>query len=349
MPRLIPQTEEARLSISSESIEICKFPFRIGRESRNKNDIVPQHILERRLGKAPPNNDVYLIDSGNLLNISREHFLIDKNDNGGYKLGDRMSACGTLIKGKAGNRKCHGSGCLLDDGDIIILGTSHSPFVFKFLAEEEKDLKISWVVFDAMGVVYNSSDDVSDLLWPFVLKNNPAIDKKAFIDSYVRISLGNITCKQFWDYVGLGEKYPAIEKEYLDSMLTLEPTFIPAAQALKKDFKLGMLSNDVGDWSRHLRKRFNIDFFDVAIISGDVFLRKPDVKIFELFLEKSGAKADECVFIDDRKKNLEVAKSLGFKTLWFHRIEDEKQFDPDAEIKDFSRIKDVIKEIGKSK
>ncbi len=345
MPRLIPQTDEARSSINGETIEINKFPFRIGRESRNKTDVVPQHILERRLGKVPPNNDVYLIDSGKLLNISREHLLIDKNENGGYKLGDRMSACGTFVQGKAGPRKCHGNGCLLDEGDIITIGTPHSPFVFKFSFEGDKKVGLSWVVFDAMGVVYNNSDDVSDLLWPFVYKHNTKVDKKAFIDSYVRISVGNISCKQFWDSVGLGGQYPGIEREYLDSILTLEKTFVPAVQSLQKKYKLGMLSNDVGDWSRYLRKRFMIDFFDVAIVSGDVLLRKPDVKIFQLFLEKSFAKADECVFIDDRKKNLEVARSLGFKTLWFHRIEDERPFEPDGEITDFSRLAEKISEL----
>jgi HAD superfamily hydrolase (TIGR01509 family) len=82
------------------------------------------------------------------------------------------------------------------------------------------------------------------------------------------------------------------------------------AQRLRGQYKIGMLSNDVGDWSRYLRKRFGLDFFDAVVISGDVNCRKPDRKIFEKFLEKAGVKPEECIFIDDRKKNLEVAASI---------------------------------------
>jgi putative hydrolase of the HAD superfamily len=82
------------------------------------------------------------------------------------------------------------------------------------------------------------------------------------------------------------------------------------AQRLHEKFKIGMLSNNVGDWSRFLRKHFELDFFDATVISGDVLFRKPDRKIFEKFLDTSGAKPEECVFIDDRKKNLETAASI---------------------------------------
>jgi putative hydrolase of the HAD superfamily len=202
---------------------------------------------------------------------------------------------------------------------------------------------IRWVVFDAMGVVYPVSDDVSDLLWPFIVRHNPQVDKKKFIASYVRVSLGGISCKEFWDRNGLGDQYPGIEQEYLGTMLTIDKELKPVALRLQEKFKIGMLSNDVGDWSRYLRKWFGLDFFDAAIISGDVRYRKPDRKIFEKFLEKSGAKPEECVFIDDRKKNLETAASIGFKTIWFHRIEDESAFVSDGEISAFSQLEQIIK------
>lgn len=343
MPKLVPLTEKARVSINIDAVELNSFPFRVGRESRNSSDHLSQSIMERRLGKAPPNNDLYLVDNGRLLNISREHFLIDRTESGSFVLRDRMSACGTTVRGEKGERHCHASHCDLFDGDTIIVGAHSSPYVFKFLANDKVDVRHEWIVFDAMGVVYTASDDVSNLLWPFITRHNPQTDKKSFIEAYVRVSLGSISCREFWEMVGLGRRYPEIERDYLDTMLTLDSEFKPVAQRLRERYKIGMLSNDVGDWSRHLRKRFEIDFFDTAVISGDVQCRKPDPRIFEKFLEETGARPEECHFIDDRKKNLEEAASIGFKTIWFHRIEDDSEFHAEKEISSFSQLEQAIK------
>jgi HAD superfamily hydrolase (TIGR01509 family) len=346
MPSLIPLTDQARSSIQGDKIELTVFPFRVGRESRSSSDHVPQSILERRLGKVPPNNDFYLIDGGRLLNISREHFLIERTENGSFVLRDRMRACGTTVRGEKGERHCRATHCDLFDGDTITIGAHSSPYVFRFSVSDNAEGLRHWVVFDAMGVVYTASDDVSDLLWPFLVLHNPNVDKKKFIDAYVRVSLGSISCPEFWERMGLGRRYPQIEQEYLDTMLTMDSEFRQAALGLHEHYKIGMLSNDVGDWSRYLRKRFDIDFFDAAVISGDVLCRKPDRKIFEKFLEKSGAMSEECIFIDDRKKNLEVAASIGFKTIWFHRIEDDLQFKPDFEIRSFLDLEYVVKTLN---
>jgi putative hydrolase of the HAD superfamily len=345
MPRLIPVTDQARNSMQCDFIDLHSFPFRLGRESRKASDHVSMENLERRIGKVPPNNEFYLIDEGRRLNISREHFLIEKTDTGSFILRDRMSACGTTVRGEKGERHCQATHCDLFDGDTIIVGTRSSPYVFKFVASDDAPGQLSWVVFDAMGVVYTASDDVSDLLWPFIVRHNHGVDKKKFIESYVRVSLGGISCREFWDRNGLGDLYPGIEKEYLDTMLTIDSDFKPVAQRLHRQYKIGMLSNDVGDWSLYLRKRFGLDFFETAVISGDVKYRKPDRNIFETFLEKSGAKAEECVFIDDRKKNLEVASSFGFKTIWFHRIEDAGSFAADKEISSFLQLENAVKSI----
>jgi putative hydrolase of the HAD superfamily len=208
---------------------------------------------------------------------------------------------------------------------------------------------ITWIVFDAMGVIYPVSDDVSGLLLPFVQLHVPFLNKRKFITTYIQASVGSISCKTFWETIGLGDKYPAIEKEYLDTMLTLDSGFTSAANELHQNYKLGLLSNDVGDWSRYLRKRFNIDFFDTAVVSGDELCKKPDKKIFELFLERSKAKAEECVFIDDRKVNLEVAHMLGLKTIWFHRIDDAHGFEADREIKSFGSLIASVQEISEER
>jgi hypothetical protein len=129
---LVPLTERAKKSIQREKLEVKTFPFRFGRESRHPTQHVPPHILEKRTGKIPPNNDFYMIDDGELLNISREHFLIEQSENGDFLILDRMSSCGTIVRKKQGPTfTCIARQCTISDGDEITIGTSSSPYKFK--------------------------------------------------------------------------------------------------------------------------------------------------------------------------------------------------------------------------
>lgn len=92
---------------------------------------------ERRKKGDPPNNDLYLIDRGKLLNVSREHFQIDKKEDGTYEVVDRGSACGTIVANHVVGGHDKGGRYPLEDGNIIIVGTPKSPFVFKFLSSSD--------------------------------------------------------------------------------------------------------------------------------------------------------------------------------------------------------------------
>jgi putative hydrolase of the HAD superfamily len=81
---------------------------------------------------------------------------------------------------------------------------------------------------------------------------------------------------------------------------------------------LWCLSNDISDWSRKLRNHHGLaKHFAGFVISGDVGSRKPDVEIFEALLSSVNRPATDCIFVDDRMRNLDTAKLLGFRTILF--------------------------------
>ena len=47
--------------------------------------------------------------------------------------------------------------------------------------------------------------------------------------------------------------------------------------------------------------------------------RKPDKRIYELALERTGKSPRECIFIDNKVENLVVAQELGIKPILFNR------------------------------
>ncbi|MEA3373666.1 MAG: FHA domain-containing protein [Campylobacterota bacterium] len=136
------KTVEAKRAIIKDClgegiIGIWEFPCRIGRESRihlvkGKQVIAERHKLS---DDSKPNNDIYLVDNGDLLHISREHLQIEK-DESGYILTDRHSACGITINDEVIGGQDKGANHLLKDGDFIRIGAENSPYLFEFISLE---------------------------------------------------------------------------------------------------------------------------------------------------------------------------------------------------------------------
>ncbi len=54
------------------------------------------------------------------------------------------------------------------------------------------------------------------------------------------------------------------------------------------------------------------ELFDLVVISGQVGLRKPDPEIFEFAAERIGIPPEDCVFVDDLRRNIEAGEAAGF-------------------------------------
>ena len=74
-----------------------------------------------------------------------------------------------------------------------------------------------------------------------------------------------------------------------------------------------------------------MDKFDIfnliedSLISKDVHQLKPNKDIYMSFLQKFNVKADECVFIDDKHKNIEGCKAVGMAGVVFRNTQQSTQ------------------------
>jgi hypothetical protein len=125
-------TPEAEQSLGSERLALWCLPFRVGRECRMVAGDSGLRIAERRKGQVQPSNEVYLLDHGPRLQVSRAHFHIEADPEHGYRLVDRGSACGTIVGNQQVGGNDAGGSTPLKDGDVILVGTSESPFAFRF-------------------------------------------------------------------------------------------------------------------------------------------------------------------------------------------------------------------------
>ena len=134
-----------------------------------------------------------------------------------------------------------------------------------------------------------------------------------------------------------------MEKQYLDECLTIDPEFLEAAARLKENYNLAILSNDVSEWGTYLREKYGInELVEFAVISGDVGYRKPSEEIYQLALERTGTAPEDCVFIDDRDKNLKPALGLGMKAVRFLRDDSECGLDSVIQVRSFTELEEKI-------
>jgi putative hydrolase of the HAD superfamily len=199
------------------------------------------------------------------------------------------------------------------------------------------------IVFDVMGVIFEVGDDTNDLLVPYIQKLNQLISRELINEIYIEASLGRISSKDFWHKTGFKTDYEEIERFYLETRIKIDKEFIEVAEKLGRNYDLAVLSNDVSEWGKCLRSKYGLDrLFKEIVISGDVGYRKPDARIYDILLKRLGVMPENCIFIDDRYKNLQVASQKGFKTIRFNRDLLAKSFEPDLEISSFRELKELI-------
>ena len=207
---------------------------------------------------------------------------------------------------------------------------------------------MNWVIFDMMGVIFEVSDDVNDLLVPFIQRRDSSVSSEKINKLYRKASLGEISSYDFWSQLGFESEYPDIEKDYLDSCLKLDPEFLGIARSLKESYSLAVLSNDVKEWSSYLTGKFGLDkLFKVVVISGEVGYRKPGREIYTVLLDRIHESPSFCVLIDDRSKNLYTASQLGMKTIKFLREDVADDSSSDFGITSASQLPETVDRLFK--
>ena len=85
---------------------------------------------------------------------------------------------------------------------------------------------------------------------------------------------------------------------------------------LSKQYRIGIIANQVPGTAARLEKHGVLKFIDLVIASAEEGLEKPDRRIFELALSRANCKPENAVMIGDRVDNdIIPAKKLGMKTV----------------------------------
>ena len=170
------------------------------------------------------------------------------------------------------------------------------------------------LVLDAMGVIYQSCDDVEELLVPFIREKGSNVDKTIIENLYTRASLGEFSSEEFWAKVGVDYN---LEDEYLDRH-QLSVGLLDFLSVTKNQVKTPVycLSNDISEWSIKLWQKFQLDqYIEKWFISGDLKVRKPSPSIYDVLIREANVEPTQMLFVDDREKNTAAANEFGIQTV----------------------------------
>jgi putative hydrolase of the HAD superfamily len=134
--------------------------------------------------------------------------------------------------------------------------------------------------------------------------------------------LGHITTEEFWADVGqrlgLNEEETAAFRRTFRSGDEVDEELVAFIRHLRDEgYRTGLLSNAVDSLARRLEEYGFADAFNATVISALEGLMKPDPAIYELILARLGATAEEAIFIDDWRVNVEAARQMGMRALLF--------------------------------
>lgn len=109
-----------------------------------------------------------------------------------------------------------------------------------------------------------------------------------------------------------------------NSMLVhFPPQKIDLLKRLKSQYRLFALSNinelHVNEVNRRVNLMYGVSpfssFFEEAIYSNEVGMRKPETRIYDYLIKKANTAPSAILFIDDKLENIEAAKNLGISTI----------------------------------
>jgi putative hydrolase of the HAD superfamily len=105
---------------------------------------------------------------------------------------------------------------------------------------------------------------------------------------------------------------------YFDALAPNQPMVDLMGDIKRRGYRMALLTNNVREWEPLWRSLLPVDeIFELIVDSAFVGMRKPEPEIYELTLERLGAPATSCLFVDDVEVNCDAARKLGMATVQF--------------------------------
>lgn len=177
-------------------------------------------------------------------------------------------------------------------------------------------MTIKAIIFDCFGVL---TEDV----WSAFCSGlgDKEIARRAHELSHQR-NRGFISETEFIEQVSEVTGKPADEiKLTVNNGLAKNHELLGLIQQLKKDYRIGILSNIASDWiTKELLTPSEQELFDTMVLSFEAGMVKPDPRIYILACERLRVAPREALFIDDQASYVEAARQEGLTGIVYENM-----------------------------
>ena len=178
------------------------------------------------------------------------------------------------------------------------------------------------IIFDLSEVLIKGIIGIGDKLTPYINEPADAIDKTFWGPNLRELFIKNITEDEYLDNILIPNRWN-VNHSLLKEIIRNNFHFtydknISLLNELSNKYPIYLLSDHGIEWIEYIHSHHNFfDVFQKKIYSYEFGSTKKEEKTFQHFLNSTGLKAEECLFIDDNLKNIETAKRVGINAIQF--------------------------------
>ena len=179
--------------------------------------------------------------------------------------------------------------------------------------------------------------------YPFEIKREELIEYMIEIDADGYGGLQNVIPKlsKVWKLPHTVEEFIEERNNIFGQLTVLYPETLEVLETLKKNYKIGMITNGYSFVQREKIDTVKIGhYFEDIIVSGEEEFEKPDPRIFLKACKNLGATPEEAVYVGDYFPN-DIIGALGakLKPIWITEDPDEH---PEYQGITVKRLKDIL-------
>lgn len=170
--------------------------------------------------------------------------------------------------------------------------------------------KIKWIFFDIGSTLVDESAVYENRIKEITQGNN--IDRNQFVAKVIKRAQTSPK-----PIVSAAEDYGVNVPAWRHDLEALYPDSKEVLQRLSQKYKIGIIANqDLGTEQR--LTDFNVrQYTDIIIASAEEGVAKPDLRIFQIALDRANCKPEEAVMAGDRIDNdIIPANKIGMTTVW---------------------------------
>jgi putative hydrolase of the HAD superfamily len=190
--------------------------------------------------------------------------------------------------------------------------------------------RIKAVVFDMGGILEPSFDDVLLPALAALLGISPErlLERRGAYSA--ALSEGRMTLRDFYARI-VAETGRALDPRvavarhlavYQEATSELDARVLDLIRGLRRHHVVACLTNTEVEVGRLNRERGLFGPFDLAFLSTEMSLRKPDRAIFDRALSDLGCAPSEAIFTDDKLDNVAGARTAGMHAIHYRDFDD---------------------------